>query len=71
VAGRRAHRHRARQRLRVSGQAVQVAVGDRPGDHRHALERPVILRRSELFLELGLHNEQVCSDQLAFGVSTE
>ena len=44
VAGRRARRHRARRRLRVSGPAVQVAVGDRPRHHRHALERAAVLR---------------------------
>ena len=32
-------RHGARRRLRVPGPAVQVAVGDCPRHHRHALER--------------------------------
>ena len=40
-------RHRARRRLRVSGPAIQVAVGDRPRDHRHALERAGVFRASE------------------------
>ena len=43
VAGRRAHRHRARRRLRVPGPAIQVAVRRRARDHRHALERPAVL----------------------------
>ena len=35
------------RRLRVSGPALQVAVGDRPRDHRHALERAAVLRPAE------------------------
>src|SRR3954463_12673556 len=34
-------------RLRVPGQALQVAVGGGPGDHRHPLERPRLLRPEE------------------------
>ena len=41
MAGRRALRHGARRRLRVSGPALQIALGDRPRHHRHALERLV------------------------------
>ena len=44
VPRRRAHRHRARRRLRVAGPALPLALGDRPRDHRHALERPRVLR---------------------------
>ena len=39
MAGRRALRHGARRGFRVSGPAVQIAVGDRARHHRHALER--------------------------------
>ena len=42
--GRRAHDHGAEGRLRLAGPPVQVAVGDRAGDHRHALERLALLR---------------------------
>ena len=44
MAGRRALRHGARRRLRISGPAVQIAVGHRARHHRHALERLVVLR---------------------------
>ena len=47
MAGRRALRHGARRRLRISGPALQVAVGDRPRHHRHALERAGLLRPQE------------------------
>ena len=47
VPGRRAHGDGAAGRLRVAGPAVQVALGDRPGDHRHALERAGLLRPQE------------------------
>ena len=43
MAGRRAHRHGARRRLRVAGPALQVALRRRPRDHRHALERAGLL----------------------------
>ena len=39
MAGRRALRHGARRRLRVSGPALQVALGGRARHHRHAVER--------------------------------
>ena len=45
--GRRAHRHRAGRGLRVAGPALPLALGDRPGDHRHPLERPRVLRAQE------------------------
>ncbi len=41
MAGRRALRHGARRGLRVSGPALQVALGGRARHHRHALERLV------------------------------
>jgi hypothetical protein len=41
MAGRRAHRHGAGRRLRVAGPAVPLALGHRPGDHRHPVERLV------------------------------
>ena len=40
-------RHRARRRLRVAGPALQVALRHRPRHHRHALERPGVLRPQE------------------------
>ena len=47
VAGRRAHGHRHRRRLRLAGPALQVALGHRPRHHRHALERLGLLRAQE------------------------
>ena len=41
------HGDGAAGRLRVAGPAVQVAVGHRARDHRHALERPGVLRPQE------------------------
>ena len=48
----RVERYRAasdggRERLRLAGPAVQVAVGGRQGDHRHPMEWPGLLRPSE------------------------
>src|SRR4051794_14568542 len=40
----RAHGDRFVRRLRVGGPAVQIALRNRPGDHRHAMERLVLLR---------------------------
>src|SRR5512133_1393744 len=48
MEGHRAHCHCSGRRLRVSGPAVQVAVGHRSGDHRDALERPAILGIAQL-----------------------
>ena len=42
-----AHRHGAGRRLRVSGPALQVALGHCPRDHRHALERLAVLRAAQ------------------------
>ena len=47
MAGRRALRHGARRRLRVSGPALQIALRRRPRHHRHALERLGVLRPEE------------------------
>src|SRR5512144_876781 len=44
MAGRRALRDGAGRRVRVSGPALQVALGDRARDHRHPLERAGVLR---------------------------
>ena len=47
MAGGRALRHRSRRRLRVSGPALQIALGHRPRDHRRTLERLGVLRAEE------------------------
>ena len=47
MAGRRALRHGARRRFRVSGPSVQIAVRRRPRDHRHAVERAGLLWAQE------------------------
>src|SRR5579885_3190281 len=44
MAGRRAPRHRARGRLRIPGPQIQIALGHRPLNRRHALERAAVLR---------------------------
>src|SRR5579875_3011142 len=44
MAGRRAPRHRARRRLRIPGPQIQIALGHRPLNRRHALERAAVLR---------------------------
>src|SRR5512134_3076771 len=52
MAGRRAHRHRARRWLRISGPQVQVAVRHCPRHHRDEVERAAVLGPSEPFLEM-------------------
>ena len=47
IPGRRALRDGARRGFRISGPAVQIAVGHRARHHRHALERPRLLRPQE------------------------
>jgi hypothetical protein len=47
ISGRRALRHGARQRLRISGPAVQIALRGRARDHRHALEWIGVLRHQK------------------------
>src|SRR5438309_1744533 len=44
ISGHRTLRHRAPGRLRISGQTLQVVILDRPGDHRHQMEWPGVLR---------------------------
>src|SRR5690242_10027620 len=47
MAGRRTPRHGPRRRLRVSGHAVQIALGDRPAHCGYAMERLGVLRPEE------------------------
>ena len=55
MAGGRALRDGAGQRLRVPGPALQVALRHRPRHHRHALERAGVLRPQE---PAGRHDEE-------------
>src|SRR5262249_48998568 len=47
MAGRRAHRHGPRSRLRLPGSALQIPFRCRPRYHRDALERLAVLRAQE------------------------
>src|SRR5436309_1367124 len=44
MAGHRALRHRTRRRFRVSGASLQIPLGNRPRNHRRALEWLGLLR---------------------------